>query len=344
MADGSRPGAPPQVAICIPIRNEASQLPRLFDALDRLERNPTQALQLCLLLDGCSDASGVLARDYRDRSRFDVRIEEIAPAPANAGRARHRAMLLGLAALGSGGGLLLTTDADSVPAPDWLAAMNAALRISDVVAGRVVREGTRACPLQDRIERYYDALFRLRRVLDPVPWEAATTHHYASGANMGVRAGAYAKLGGFPPLASGEDSRLVDEAARAGLRVRRDAASLVRTSDRRHGRAANGFARTLRDLDRGDADAVLVAHPSDAAWQYRMQATARLGYAAGDHGALAEAIGLDHDHLQGVARDCPNGEAFAMRVVPTPPDGMRHVSLPAAEDALAAIRDERRAA
>ena len=50
--------------------------------------------------------------------------------------------------------------------------------------------------------------------------------------------------------------------------------------------------------------------------------------------ALSNAIGLTMDHLLGVARDCPNAEAFAMRVVPTPPGGMRQAPLAIAEAAL----------
>ncbi len=345
MTGGSRARAIPAVAICIPVRDEAAELPRLFDALDLLERSEGQAVHLCLLLDGCTDGSATLAERYRARSALSVRIAGAATTAPNAGRARHRAMMLGIEALGNaamddGGGILLTTDADSRPSPDWLVAMTTALAHADIVAGRVIRDTTRPAPLQDRIERYFDTLFVLRRIVDPVPWEAPRTHHQVSGANLGMRAATYVAIGGFPPLASGEDARLVDDAARAGLRVRRDAASVVRTSDRRCGRAAGGLAETLRDLDRGGAAAVQVAHPRDAMWQYRLHALARTVFDSGDFAALGERIGLDRDHITGVARDCPDAEAFAMRLIPAPPGGMRHVALPLAEAELAALPDD----
>jgi len=344
MAAESRSGAPSQIAICIPVRNEASALPKLFEALQRLERDQDQQSHICLFLDGCTDETAALASIYRASSPYRVWIEEVPPSPANAGRARHRAMMLGAEALARLGGLLLTTDADSVPSPDWLGAMSAGLQQADVVAGRVVRDETRICPLQDRIESYYDTLFALRRFLDPVPWEAARTHHHASGANLGIRANAYRAIGGFLPLSSGEDSRLVDDAARAGLRVRRDAASLVHTSDRRHGRAEGGLAHALLDLDRGDANGISVAHPRDATWQYRMHASARTAYDEEKFHSLGAMIGLSRDHVRGVARDCPNAEAFAMRVVPAPLGGMGHVPLPRAEAELAEMVGKRRAA
>ena len=43
---------------------------------------------------------------------------------------------------------------------------------------------------------------------------------------------------------------------------------------------------------------------------------------------------LSADHILGVARDCPNGEAFAMRIVPAPMAHDAMVSLATAEDRL----------
>lgn len=329
------------VAICVPARNEAAMLPQLFAAVDRLERVGV-APRLCLMLDSCNDASILVVRDYAARASLPVIVEMLNAPDANAGRARHRAMMLGDRSL-SGVGVLLTTDADSAPDSDWLQAMAAGLRHADVVTGKVVRTVTRPNPLQDRLEAYYEALHALRRALDPVEWEGAATHHYASGANLGLLAASYRRLGGFEPLAHGEDGQLIDNAARAGLRVRRDAASVVHTSDRRFGRVAHGLAGTLRTLD-CDGEAVDVAHPRDAAWQYRNHGAARLAFNKADFAPLAVAIGLTVDHLVGVARDCPNAEAFAMRVVPTPPGGMRRVSLGIAELELAAITPRRCAA
>lgn len=328
----------------MPVRDEAAELPRLFDALERLDPVAERQVAVCLLLDACTDGSEIVAADYRARSRHRVVIDHAHGASVNAGRARHRAMALGLREVGDADALLLTTDADSQPVPAWLHAMTAALTAADVVAGRIVRRGERPCPLQDRLDRYYDALFALRRRLDPVPWEAAATHHHGGGANLGIRADAYRALGGFAPQPSGEDARLLDDASRAGLRVRRDTASLVHTSDRRQGRATAGLALTLRHLDAGNPAAVRVTCPRDMAWQYAMQATVRAAHHDGRLDRVADALGLTLDHVRGVARDCPNAEAFAMRIVPVAPGGMRTVALPVAEAELASLAATRCAA
>lgn len=335
--DAAADDTPANFAICVPARDEAARLPRLFGALERLAVPLDREVHVCLLLDSCSDHSATIVAAYARGSAHRVHVAEAPRSAPNAGVARHRAMLLGAAALGLRGGVLLSTDADSWPARDWLHVTLAALRHAELVAGDVVRSGARADEGQDRIELYYARLHALRRRADPVSWEAVSTHHHASGANMALHSSTYVALGGFAPLANGEDARLIDDASRAGHRVRRDAASVVHTSARRHGRARGGLATALRTLDRDGLASICVAHPLDQLWQYERHALARRAFAAGDLASLTPVIGLDADHLLGVARDCPNGEAFAMRVVPVGPDGMRQVPLPSAERAIATL-------
>lgn len=338
MSPGALTGnMPTALAICVPARDEAARLPRLFEGLERLEVPLGFEVHVCLLLDGCIDRSAAIVADYAAHSTHRVHLTAFPRSRANAGIARHGAMMLGVAALSPGEGILLSTDADSWPARDWLHATLAALRHAEVVAGNVIRSGARGDAAQDRIERYYSRLHALRRHADPVPWEGASTHHHASGANMALHSATYAALGGFLPLASGEDARLIDDAARAGLHVRRDAGSVVQTSARRHGRARGGLATALRALDRDGVASVRVTHPLDQLWQYRRHALARRAFAEGQFATLTPAIGLSTDHLLGVARDCPNGEAFAMRVVPVRREGMRQVPLEIAELALATL-------
>ncbi|KQO53022.1 glycosyltransferase [Sphingomonas sp. Leaf257] len=153
---------------------------------------------------------------------------------------------------------------------------------------------------------------------------------------MAVRASAYRAIGGFRPLPSGEDARFLDDAARAGFRVRRDGAMAVDTSSRRDGRVAGGLADMLRALDHGEVPSM--ADPRGSAWQWHAQAAARRSFATINQMdvrvALGQILGLTADHVLGVARDCPNGEAFAMRIVPAPAVHDAMVSLTAAEDIL----------
>lgn len=331
------------MVLCIPARNEAALLPALLSAIGDLSGD-RDLLHVCLYLDDCRDDSAALLQRIGSTLpfRLTVTLGSATEGP-NAGAARAAAVAMGLAVLGSGEGLIFTTDADSLPRRDWLLAGGRALAEADVVAGRIVRSGAVDDPQATRIEQFYDRLHRYRRTVDPVPWEARDTHHFGGGANMAIRASAYRAMGGFLRLPSGEDARLLDDAARAGLRVRRDGAMVVETSSRRSGRSAGGLAGLLLALDRGDRPRM--ADPRGSSWQWREQASARESFANIDRLAtrtvLGERLGLTADHVLGVARDCPNAEAFAMRVVPAPTvhDGL--VSLEEAEDILTVLEDQR---
>ena len=137
-----------RIAVCVPVRDEALRLPRLLDAL-AAQDGP--AFTLCLLFAGCTDASAAVVAARAETLPFPVLTGSLTRAAPNAGRARRAAMALGQDAVGEGG-ILISTDADSLPAAGWLAANLRALAHADVVAGRVVRRGS-ACPVQDRVER-----------------------------------------------------------------------------------------------------------------------------------------------------------------------------------------------
>jgi hypothetical protein len=68
-------------------------------------------------------------------------------------------------------------------------------------------------------------------------------HPHVHGANLGIRGDAYLGLGGWRPLATGEDIDLAGRPAQAGhLRITRTASIPVVTSTRTAGRALSGFS------------------------------------------------------------------------------------------------------
>jgi GT2 family glycosyltransferase len=90
----------------------------------------------------------------------------------------------------------------------------------------------------------------LRRYLRGYKSGTEGEHHHVHGANMGFRADAYWKVGGFRALPTGEDVELVERFEAAGYQICRDPALSVATSARSQGRAPGGFAAHLRKLSR----------------------------------------------------------------------------------------------
>ncbi len=129
-----------------------------------------------------------------------------------------------------------TTDADSTVSAQWLLAMTSA--DADMVLGVVRVPAWRHFPAE--VARRY-----LRAYHSKGPG-----HNHIHGANMGFRADAYWRVGGFRALPTGEDVELVERFEAAGMRIHRDAKLSVATSDRRQGRAPGGFAQHLRGLKR----------------------------------------------------------------------------------------------
>jgi hypothetical protein len=73
------------------------------------------------------------------------------------------------------------------------------------------------------------------------------------GANLGVRASAYLRAGGFPEVPTAEDRALVAALTASGSRVRRTRSLAVVTSARREARAPHGFSHYLAELDAATA-------------------------------------------------------------------------------------------
>lgn len=322
-----------EVVVAVPVRNEAAHLPGLLKALAAQAGAPP--FTLVLFFDGCTDGGPELAGGMADHLSFRIVTSAHHRAgPANAGLARRRACALALDQ--APGAYLLTTDADSEPAPNWVAASLAGLAAAEIVAGRVEPEQAANSPLQRRLSAYLDQLHVYRRTIDPVPWEDEQTHHWTSAASLAFRPGVYQSLDGFAALPRGEDADLGDRAWRAGLRLRRDARICVSTSARRGGRVADGFAGLLAAFDLADA-APRVAHPEDECWRYHHHAMARRCWGSGITNAFAQAVQLDRAELVRVAAASPNAEGFTARAVGTPPAGMRYVTLGYAENVLNAL-------
>ena len=139
---------------------------------------------------------------------------------------------------------LATTDADSVVPTTWLAdqAVHHRALVQGVVGTVSVDWRQHSATTRGR----YDQLYH---VGDP------GMHGHVHGANLGVRADAYWRVGGFRALHVGEDVDLVSRLVEAGTPLAWDAHNAVLTSDRRDCRARGGFGDYVRSLAEDGAGA-----------------------------------------------------------------------------------------
>jgi GT2 family glycosyltransferase len=240
-----------RIAVGIPACNEANRVAVCVGRLLRQSgRGPDRVV---VLANNCSDATAERLRQaFGGDPRLDLR-EVSLPSPyAHVGWARRLAMDAAADALARSDDVLLTTDADTLVAPDWIDANLRALDGgSDVVAGaaHLMRcERDQLSPEHRRrllsAGKYFTTLAYLRAEQAPAydPWPR---HDYEGGASIALRRGTYRAIGGAPPLPSSEDRALFDAVRQSGGRIRHAVDVRVFTSCRLKGRAPGGAAETL---------------------------------------------------------------------------------------------------
>ncbi len=258
----TRETAPPRVIIAIPARDEAERVGRCLQALaaqsPAIGESGRPAFGVLLFVNGSGDGTFERAVSFGADAPFALRVYDAALGPGldHAGGARRVAMDLAAAWLEQASpseGFILSTDADSAPAPDWIARVSHAFALgADAVAGRIELFSDEAAALSPALrargerEGAYEALLtEMFSRLDPLAHDPWPRHASEPGANFALRLSAYRAVGGSPVTPSGEDRALARLVEAHGLKLRHDPASLVETSGRLRGRARGGVADAL---------------------------------------------------------------------------------------------------
>jgi hypothetical protein len=224
------------VAVVVPAADEQERIAACLEALEdaaRVLRDTTDVtVDVTVVLDCCHDWTAEIVACFPD-------VRSVVSTARCVGVARR----VGTDAALAGKRRLervwtAHTDADSQVPSHWLAHMvDAAEGGADLVLGTV----TPSLELPRPTRRAWQDL---HSTLDG--------HSHIHGANLGIRATTLQLLGGWQPLATGEDVDLVARALAAGVHLRRDGAIPVHTSARLVGRAPQGFSSYLRALPASD--------------------------------------------------------------------------------------------
>ena len=247
--------------VAIPARNEVARISRCLAALavqrDRLGAPIVPgSFGVLLLVNNSDDATANAARDLTSRLPYPLEIIEVSLSSATAGGARRRAMDEAARRLkiSMEGGVLLTTDADSMVTPCWISDnINELALGADCVAGYIDADPSEIVSLgatflkRGRLEDTYLRLVaEIYALCDPRLHNPWPNHRVSSGASLAVKLTAFEAVGGMPDTALGEDAAFTAILDENGFKVRHALDVSVLTSCRLDGRAVGGAAQTMR--------------------------------------------------------------------------------------------------
>ncbi len=235
-----------RAVVVVPARDEEARIGACLEALAAQVEVVPEEFEVIVVLDACVD--GTAAALDAARARLPRLTVHVVPGPGRgAGPARATGMDVGCArleAVGREDGLIASTDADSIVAPDWIARqLEAIAGGAEAIGGEILLDPTEAAGLPPGVlaEREAQLASRTREAAARGPAE----HAHFSGASLGVTPRAYRRAGGMAWLAALEDQELEDRLVAAGIRIHRLRPVSVVTAARTEGRAERGLARDL---------------------------------------------------------------------------------------------------
>jgi hypothetical protein len=254
-----------QACVILPIRNEQELL---AEALFPLANQRTEAgaklpyadYEVLALINNSSDTSIQIAREFARRHpefRLHIFERQLPDRYAHIGYVRRLLMDSACSRLIDmrPHGAILSTDADTRVAPNWIAVNLSELhRGADAVGGRIFTRADERAPLDrgiacmQRLDQSYRRLVSwIESRFDPEPYDPWPRHHQHFGSSLAITADAYATVGGVPPRRYFEDLALYSALRRRDFRIRHSLRVRVQTSARLDGRTKFGWSRTLAE-------------------------------------------------------------------------------------------------
>lgn len=222
------------IGVVIPAHNEEKYIAACLLSILVAAKHPQLAgcqVSVVVVMDDCSDDTALLVEAHG--------VEAIAVSFQNVGKARAKGAE---ELLGAGAQWLAFTDADTVVPPDWLARQIEFM--ADAVCGTVEVDNWAEHGEQVR-SQYLEH------------YQFIENHRHIHGANLGLSATAYRRVGGFQPLVAHEDVHLVADLERISARIVWTATNPVLTSARKDFKCRGGFGEFLANLGTVSGSAAL---------------------------------------------------------------------------------------
>ncbi|GHB67631.1 glycosyltransferase [Persicitalea jodogahamensis] len=246
-----RPNPAAQIVFAIPVKDEEESISACIQALENQynskgKRIPWSEYEALILVNNTTDATIQQAMKARRHPGIHIASVQLSPQHAHIGWARRTAMEWCSERLRQGRqarGLIVSTDADSQIAPDFIYELRRSFidpEVDAVGASLQVEDGP-----SDRLFDSLHSYFTLERQLRLFAQENATfdlMHTHFSGAGFAVRQCVYEEVGGLTPFPYNEDKHFYHKLVQRDARIRMCDRLMVYTSGRLSGRTEWGMA------------------------------------------------------------------------------------------------------
>lgn len=237
-----------RASVVVPAHNEETLIRACLHALAAQRGVSHDEYEVLLVLNRCTDRTGKRARAFAE-AHPHFKLHLLDGPGEGSGPARRIGMETACARLlnlGRPDGLVVSTDADTTVAPDWLAGQLEAVSAgARAIGGRIYLADDGSLP--DAILRWHAARGRRRheKLLSEPHHKGRTEHWQFSGASLALTADVYREIGGLEPLTHLEDEDLKRKLLENDVPIERLLSVRVTTSPRLEGRATRGLSYDL---------------------------------------------------------------------------------------------------
>ncbi|RNL55754.1 glycosyltransferase [Pedobacter jejuensis] len=249
-----------KLSVIVPAKDESDFIVKTLDAL-RMQLNDlgiainSGLYEVLVLANNCNDDTYEICRKYQQRYKtFHLHVEciQFEKKHAHIGTARRLLMdaahdrLMSVTGLK---GIIVSTDADSEVAPDWIYHILKEIATgADVVGGRILPRDTpevsRKHHLRDVTYRFLKS--RLESSIDPCDSNPWPRHFQCYGPSLAVTCEMYERAGRLPVIPFLEDEEFRKALNRVDAKIRHSPNVRIYTSGRLDGRVKFGFSVQLK--------------------------------------------------------------------------------------------------
>jgi glycosyltransferase involved in cell wall biosynthesis len=250
------------LSIVIPVKDEEAYilktLSSFLEQIDIYGKPFTyQQFEILILANNCSDQSVEIIKQFQlNHPHLNIYLEEttLSPQNANIGYVRRKLMESAYSRLSkNGGGIILTTDGDTMVASDWIAqTLDEINNGAEVVGGRILLSKDELDGLDEftklhhfKDEKYHLLISELEGKIINSAFDPNPRHHQHFNGSFAITTDCYARSGGVPKVDRLEDCAFFDRLEGVDSKIRHSHKVKVYTSARCIGRAEIGLSYQL---------------------------------------------------------------------------------------------------